>query len=157
MAYLKKTWVDRQTEHPTRRKLTSTGTADVYDVSREEGLVVAEGDALNATNLNDLEARIDDGIRERATVSINTTKTLSNASWSGASAPYTQAVTVTGLLAADTPLWDVVSSATPETALAEWEYASQMRTVAAANTLTFYYMGDDAPDIDIDIHVEVIR
>lgn len=64
MAYSKKTWVDRQTEYPTRRKLTATGTTDVYDVSREEGLVVAEGDAINATNLNDLEDRIDAGLAE---------------------------------------------------------------------------------------------
>ncbi len=58
MAYSKKTWVDRQVEHPGRRKLTSTGTTDVYDVTREEGLVIEEGDALNASTFNDLENRI---------------------------------------------------------------------------------------------------
>ena len=58
MAYSKKTWADRQVEHPGRRKLTSTGTTDVYDVTREEGLVIEEGDALNASTFNDLENRI---------------------------------------------------------------------------------------------------
>jgi hypothetical protein len=41
--------------------LTATGTSDIYDVSREEGLIVEAGDALNAANLNDLEDRIDAG------------------------------------------------------------------------------------------------
>lgn len=64
MAYNKKVWVNRQTENPTRRKLTPTGAQDVYDVSREEGLVTVEGDAFNAATMNDLEERIDDGLSE---------------------------------------------------------------------------------------------
>ena len=67
MAYSKKTWVDRQVEHPGRRKLTSTGTTDVYDVTREEGLVIEEGDALNASTFNDLENRISSAFAEAAT------------------------------------------------------------------------------------------
>lgn len=66
MAFTKKTWTDRQAEYPGRRKLTATATADVYDVTREEGLVVEEGDALNATNLNNLETRIEAGLNEKA-------------------------------------------------------------------------------------------
>lgn len=69
MAYEKKTWVDRQSEYPGRRKLTATGTADVYDVAREEGLIVEEGDALNAQNLNALEGRIETGLGEKADAS----------------------------------------------------------------------------------------
>ena len=66
MAYEKKTWVDRQSEYPGRRKLTATATADVYDVTREEGLIVEEGDALDAQNLNNLESRIEAGLEEKA-------------------------------------------------------------------------------------------
>lgn len=62
MTFTKKIWIDRQVEHPARRKLTETGTLDVYDVSREEGLIVQEGDSLSAANLNDLENRIDASI-----------------------------------------------------------------------------------------------
>ena len=68
MAYAKKTWVDRQAEYPGRRRLTATGTTDVYDVAREEGLIVEEGDALNAQNLNDLEGRIEAGLAEKAQI-----------------------------------------------------------------------------------------
>ena len=60
MAYTKKTWEDRVTEHPNRRTLTNTSTnqSQTVDVVRSEGNVSVEGDALNAENLNDLEDRI---------------------------------------------------------------------------------------------------
>lgn len=58
MPFTKKTWADRSVQYPGRRKLTATGTADIYDVTREEGLVSAEGDSLNAANFNSLESRI---------------------------------------------------------------------------------------------------
>lgn len=62
MSFNKKTWVDRQSEYPTRRKLVSTGNENEYDVTRAEGTITQEGDALNAENLNDLEERIDESI-----------------------------------------------------------------------------------------------
>lgn len=65
MAYVKKTWVDRQTEFPARRKLSPTGVTDVYDVSRDEGLVLDEGDAFSASNMNSLETRIATALSEK--------------------------------------------------------------------------------------------
>lgn len=62
MPYEKKVWVDRQSEHPTRRTLTPTGNENEYDVSRAEGLVLEEGDAFDAANMNDLEKRIESGM-----------------------------------------------------------------------------------------------
>jgi hypothetical protein len=53
-----KNWLDRVTQFPTRRKLAATETTDIYDVSREEGTVMQEGDAFNSANMNDLESRI---------------------------------------------------------------------------------------------------
>lgn len=58
MAYEQKTWVNRVSEHPARRKLMSTETEGVFDVSREEGLVTAAGDAFSAGTMNNLEGRI---------------------------------------------------------------------------------------------------
>lgn len=60
MGFTKKTWVDRQVEYAGRRKLTniSTGTTEVVDVTRNEGVVSAEGDAFSASNMNELENRI---------------------------------------------------------------------------------------------------
>ena len=63
MAYTKKTWEDRVTEHPNRRTLVNTSNSEqtTVDVTRAEGNVSVEGDALNAENLNDLENRIAEG------------------------------------------------------------------------------------------------
>ena len=66
MSFTKKTWKDRQSEHPTRRVLNPTGTTNTYDVSRAEGLVMEDGDAFDASNMNDLESRVAEGINGTA-------------------------------------------------------------------------------------------
>lgn len=61
MPFVKKEWVDRVSEYPTRRKLvnTSTSTEEIVTVQRYEGEISQEGDAFSAANMNDLEDRID--------------------------------------------------------------------------------------------------
>lgn len=59
MGFATKTWKDRITEYPTRRKLTkSDGSTETVTVERNEGTVSQEGDAFNAETMNDLESRI---------------------------------------------------------------------------------------------------
>ena len=48
MSFTKKTWKDRQSEHPTRRVLNPTGTTNTYDVSRAEGLVMEDGEVVGS-------------------------------------------------------------------------------------------------------------
>ena len=61
MAFVKKTWRQRQSEYPNRRRLEPVpGYPKMYDSHREEGLVMEEGTPLDAANLNDLEQRIFD-------------------------------------------------------------------------------------------------
>ena len=71
MAFIKKTWKDRQSEYPNRRILVSTGNDREYDVSRSEGLVIEEGDKLDAAALNDFEARVEAAVNETAAACIN--------------------------------------------------------------------------------------
>lgn len=54
----KKEWVDRQSQYPSRRKLTATTIENVYEVDRAEGEVTEPGNAFDAQNMNDLEDRI---------------------------------------------------------------------------------------------------
>ena len=75
--FITKTWIDRLTEYPGRRKLTATGTPDVYDVEREEGLISAAGDAFSAANMNDLESRIGDAIDDITVSSLGAAKSSS--------------------------------------------------------------------------------
>lgn len=68
MAFTKKTWMDRNVEHPSRRKLTPvSGEENVYDVTRSEGGVITPGDAFNAENMNDLEVRISEAYADLKT------------------------------------------------------------------------------------------
>lgn len=62
--YERKVWVNRQSEHPTRRKLTPTGNDGEYDVSRSEGIIMEDGDAFDADTMNDLERRVAAGFTE---------------------------------------------------------------------------------------------
>lgn len=57
-----KIWVNRESEHPTRRVLTPTGNENEYDVSRAEGVIIEDGDMFSAENMNDMESRIDNAI-----------------------------------------------------------------------------------------------
>lgn len=64
MPFEKKTWKNRQTQHPNRRKLTKV-SGDNYDVTRAEGTVTEQGDMFNAQNMNDLETRIESGLNDK--------------------------------------------------------------------------------------------
>ena len=57
----KKTWVNRQSEHPARRRLTPTGNDNEYDVARAEGVIMEDGDAFDAETMNNLEKRVAEG------------------------------------------------------------------------------------------------
>lgn len=63
MAFVKKTWTDRDVERPNGRTLTDveTGVTKRYLVDYDEGDVYVEGDRVIANNFNDLENRIEAG------------------------------------------------------------------------------------------------
>ena len=63
MAFNKKTWVNRATEHSTRRTIKKlNGDSEVIDFERNEGEVYQEGDVFSAENMNDLETRINEAL-----------------------------------------------------------------------------------------------
>lgn len=78
------------------------------------------------------------------------TGTLSTSGWTGTSAPYTQTVTVTGILAsAPPPVIDVELSATWSTALSEEEAWGLIKKITYAdNSLTFY--ADEKPTVALN-------
>lgn len=57
MAYEKKTWRNRQSEYPNRRRMALISSG-IYEISREEGLVVEEGDPFDQNSMNGLENRV---------------------------------------------------------------------------------------------------
>jgi len=76
--------------------------------------------------------------------------------WSGTSAPYTKTVSVSGILATDTPIIDVVMSgtySTDEARIEAWGYI--YRAVTGADSITFY--ATNKPTVDLPIQIKVVR
>ena len=77
--------------------------------------------------------------------------------WSGSSAPYTQSISVTGILSTDAPHITPVYSSTLETALMEkdaWAMVSKAETSDGTVTFTCF---EDKPTTAISIQIEVNR
>lgn len=77
MAFSLKTWVNRISEYPNRRKLThEDGSTELVTVARAEGQISAEGNAFSAEEMNDLENRIKGGFDEvnQSLTNINNSK-----------------------------------------------------------------------------------
>lgn len=104
MAFQRKTWVNRESEFPTRRTLTQIPTmANTYTVTRAEGTVSVEGDAFDAENMNGLEGRIADAFSgvpgKSKAVTVKTTTSWTSKNTTAGVAYWEQAVTVPGLTA----------------------------------------------------------
>lgn len=122
-------------------------TKQVWKYSNEVGKI-----PINPDNLNHME----DGIYNAGTHGAYTA-TLAADDWVGASAPYTQTVTVTGILSTDNPIVDLVQSATQSTAESEleaWAYISKIVTADGSITATCYA---DKPTVDLNIQLKAVR
>lgn len=60
MAFESKTWADRLSQYPNRRKIkdVENNSESIVDITREEGNIYSSGTSFSAKNMNDLEARI---------------------------------------------------------------------------------------------------
>lgn len=84
------------------------------------------------------------------------TLTLPSTGWTGDAVPYAQEVTVTGIMAADTPLVDIVQTgteATDEPMREAWGVVT--RIVAGVGKITAY--ASEKPTVDIPIQLKVVR
>lgn len=84
------------------------------------------------------------------------TATLTAASWTGTTSPYSQSVTVSGILATDTPIIDIVMSgtySTDEARIEAWGYI--YRAVTANGSITFY--ATEKPTVSLPIQIKVVR
>ena len=94
-------------------------------------------------------------LNNKATTSLYTA-TLSSSSWSS-SAPYTQTVSVSGILSTDTPIADVVLDQSTPTAITQieaWMNVSKIETANGSITATCLEV---KPTINIPIQLKVVR
>ena len=76
--------------------------------------------------------------------------------WSGSSAPFSKTQTVTGILATDTPIVDVVMSGTYATDEARQEAWSNIYRITTANdSITLY--AKEKPTVSLPIQIKVVR
>lgn len=82
--------------------------------------------------------------------------TLATADWAPTGKPMKQEIAVTGLLATDSPVVDIVPSVVFATAEAQLEaYGNIFRMVAGANTLTVY--ATEPTEVAIPIQIKAVR
>lgn len=142
MAFKKKEWKDRLAEFAGRRRLVDvdTGEEQVVDVSRDEGLVSQEGDAFSATNMNDLESRIESAVNSASDSSASLENELNSLSQS------TQKLssTVSDLNSVSSASAKKISQL--ESQLGEWKIVvmplSEYNSLSAKDSKTIYHCYD---------------
>ena len=80
-----------------------------------------------------------------------------SASWSGSAAPYTQSISLSGILATDTPHITPVFSTNNDTAIAEMEAWSLINRASAGDGSIVFSCFTKKPAVAINIQIEVIR
>ena len=131
----------------------------VYVKNTDNGKALADVDNRIEETFTAAEKAKLAGIATGATANtvIDTTCTLTVAGWTGAAAPYTQTVNVTGILATDRPMLDLSVSSTVATGIDEiddWALISKAETGAGTITFSCY---EDIPTTELTVNVKVVR
>lgn len=113
---------------------------------------------ISSTNPGASDEQFDvmDGVTTIQTTSANSTATLAAANWTGASAPYSQTVTVNGMTASVIPVIGLSVSGTTETGIEQrnqWAYVT--RAESGAGSITFYCY-ENKPTIDLTVNIKAV-
>lgn len=131
---------------------------DPYELAVEAGFTGTKEEWVNAVIGNDwIEAvnNLASTVSTKATVHYFTGTLLADG-WTGTTAPFSQAITVNGILSTDKPKADIVVSstyATAETEIEAWGYV--YRIVTRQNGVTAY--ATEKPEVSLSIQMEVVR
>ena len=126
------------------------------DVSGKQNIVLDTPLTIGGVSRTSVEAALG-ALNDVKAEAFDATVTLAAASWTGASAPYTQTVNVTGIIATDKPIIDIVVSSTVATGIDEiTDFAKITKAETGAGTITFSCY-EDKPTNDLTIAVKVVR
>lgn len=148
---------NEQEMYPVTKMEAVDGLNDEFAKVRKESSDVAasirnEVSAVNSKTESNLAAskQYTDGKHATYTATLST-------GWSGSAAPYTQEISISGILASDIPHIYPVYSDTLATAIAQQEAWNLVcRAKASAGKITFYCF-EDKPTTAIPIQIEVNR
>ena len=128
-----------------------------HDMSQVSGLssaLMGKADAVHSHEIADVNG-LQSALDGKATAALYAL-TLLSTGWTGDAAPYAQEVTVTGIMAADTPLVDIVQTGTEDTDEPMREaWGVVTRIVAGAGKITAY--ASEKPAVNIPIQLKVVR
>lgn len=116
--------------------------------------VIVQSTGQNTTSVMSQDA-VTTELNNKATTTLYTA-TLSSSNWSS-SAPYTQTVSVSGILSTDIPIVDVVLDQSTSTAISQieaWMNVSKIETANGSITATCF---EEKPTINIPIQLKVVR
>jgi hypothetical protein len=113
------------------------------------------GDGLDYASLNRIENNISE-VNANKAVTVEYTVTIPSATWTGATAPFTKVVTVTGILATDNPLPGYVPTGVYATdVIIKENFGLILGIETASNSITV--TASEVPSADIPIILKAVR
>lgn len=128
---------------------TAAGIRNAIGLGNTTGAVPIANGGTGATTAAGAKTNLGFATMASYTGTLNTT-------WSGSN-PYSQAITITGIVATDAPVIDLTLSGTLNTdndRIKSWGFIQ--RAVTAANKITFYAYGTK-PSVSLPFHVMCVR
>lgn len=134
-----------------KRNAANNGWDSILPITTADNVLVDE----NGRSVKDHLAE-NASLTQKGHVNHGVYTTTLNTTWTGTSAPFTKTQAVTGILATDIPIVDVVMSGTYATDEARQEAWSKIyRIVTAANQITLY--ATEKPTVSLPIQLKVVR
>jgi hypothetical protein len=161
MAYVKTTWVNSSAPPINATNLNKIEDG-IFDndsaITTLDGTVSALSGTVSTLS-NDFETHTTVSATLSILGHVQTgvfTATITTASWTGTTSPFTNATTVSGILATDTPIIDIVLTGTfadDEDIIENW--GGVYRAETTADVVTF--SATDLPTVDLPIQLKVVR
>ena len=134
---------------------TAADKTKLANIESEANKTIVEQTTGTSTSSVMSQDAVTTQLNNKATTNLYTA-TLLSSGWSS-SAPYTQTVSVSGILSTDTPIADVVLDVVTSTAMTQisaWMCVSNIETADGSITATCF---ENKPEIDIPIQLKVVR
>ncbi len=134
---------------------TAADKTKLANIESEANKTIVEQTTGTSTSSVMSQDAVTTQLNNKATTNLYTA-TLPVSGWSS-SAPYTQTVSVSGILSTDTPIADVVLNVVTSTAMTQisaWMCVSKIETANGSITATCF---ENKPEIDIPIQLKVVR